>query len=589
MAAPTNAPKPWRTIGLFVLVLVILGGITVWQTKGDPKPKLALDLSSGTTVTLTAETPNGGKPSISSMNEALNIIRDRVNGSGVTEAEVSKQGDKNIVVAVPGVGQKRVADMVGTTAELRFRQVLVEAAGSPTGATPQPTPTKKKHKIDGSPSPTSSSSATSKAKNGAAASPGAHGPGAAAPVHAKPSKSPKPSTSPSASPPQNPAQSQLGDTSGVSKQMLARFAKLDCAKTPKPEKNSDTPGKQILACSKDKKVKFILDKAAVLGKDVTKATAGIPQQSLGEQWQVDLSFNGTGTKGFGDVTTKAYNEPAGTARRQVAIVLDGRVVSYPTIDQGPITGGSATISGQFSQQEAEDLANVLKYGALPLKFEKSSIESVSPTLGSDQLDGGLIAGAIGLGLVVLYSLLYYRGLGIVSICSLGLAGVLTYELIVLLGVTMNFRLSLAGIAGAIVAVGITADSFIVYFERLRDEVREGASLRTAVERGWKRARRTVLVADAVSFLAALVLYIVSVGGVQGFAFTLGLTTLVDVIVVFFFTKPFVSALARTNFYGRGHPMSGLDPHRLGARKPLVRRATGGTRTDRPHRNKPKEA
>lgn len=585
MAAPTNASKPWRTIGLFVLLLVILGGVTVWQSNGDPKPKLALDLSSGTTVTLTAETPGGGNPSTSSMNEALNIIRDRVNGSGVTEAEVSKQGDRNIVVAVPGVGQKRVADMVGTTAELRFRQVLVEASGSPTGASPTPTPTKKKHRIGGSPSPGATSPGTG--DNGAAGSPGAHGGGAAAPVHAAPtpSKSPKPSVSPS----QDPAQSQLGDTSGVSEAMLAKFAKLDCAKTPKPTRDTNNADQQILACSKDKKIKFILDKASVLGKDVSKASAGIPQQSLGEQWQVNLSFNSTGTKGFGDVTTKAYNEPAGTARRQVAIVLDNQVVSYPTIDQGPITGGSATISGQFSQQEAEDLANVLKYGALPLKFEKSSIESVSPTLGSDQLNGGLIAGAIGLGLVVLYSLLYYRGLGIVSVFSLGLAGILTYELIVLLGVAMNFRLSLAGIAGAIVAVGITADSFIVYFERLRDEVREGASLRTAVERGWKRARRTVLVADAVSFLAALVLYIVSVGGVQGFAFTLGLTTLVDVVVVFFFTKPFVTALARTNFYGRGHPMSGLDPHRLGARTAMVRRTARTTRTTRPHRNKPKEA
>ena len=578
MAPPSNAPKPWRTIGLFVLVLLILGGITVWQTKGDVKPKLALDLSSGTTVTLTAQTPGGGKPPTSSMTEALDIIRDRVNGSGVAEAEVNKQGDRNIVVAVPGVGQKRVADLVGTTAELRFRQVLAETNGSPT-ANPTPSPTSSGEK-SGSPKPSPSASATP--RHNRALSKALTNPGAAPSPSASGSKSGSPKPSPTTtSDPQS--QAEQAAAAGIDKKLLAQFEKLDCAKTPKPPQATDNPNKQMIACSQDKKVKFILDKATVLGKDVTKATAGIPQGALGEQWQVDLSFNNAGTKAFGDLTTKAYQASSGSAQRQIAIVLDNSVVSYPAINDGPITGGSATISGDFSQQEAEDLANVLKYGALPLKFDKSSIESVSPTLGSDQLKGGLVAGAIGLGLVVLYSLLYYRGLGIVSIFSLAAAGVLTYEMVVLLGVVMDFRLSLAGIAGAIVAVGITADSFIVFFERLRDEVREGASLRTAVERGWRRARRTVLVADAVSFLAALVLYIVSVGGVKGFAFTLGLTTLVDVVVVFFFTKPLVTALAATRFFGRGHPMSGLDPKRLGARKPLVRRVT------RSSRNKPKEA
>lgn len=580
MAAPSNAPKPWRTIGLFVLVLAILGGIAVWQAQGDLKPKLALDLSSGTTVTLTAQTPGGGQPSTSSMNEALNIIRDRVNGTGVSEAEVSKQGDRNIVVAVPGVGQKRVVDLVGTTAELRFRQVLAETNGTPTPtSTPTSGPGKKGATPSASPSASSSASATpshnralSKALTNKAATPS---------PSAKTSKKASPAPSPTTPNPQ-----AQDPTAGIDKHLLAQFSKLDCAKDPNPSRGNDQPNQQIIACSKDKKVKFLLDKATVLGKDVTKATSGIPQGALGEQWQVNLTFNDAGAKAFGDLTTKAYQAPADSAQRQIAIVLDGQVVSYPAINDGPITGGQAQITGQFTQKEADDLANVLKYGALPLRFDKSSIESVSPTLGADQLTGGLIAGAIGLGLVVLYSLLYYRGLGIVSIFSLASAGILTYELILLLGVAMNFRLSLAGIAGVIVAVGITADSFIVFFERLRDEVRDGANLRSAVERGWKRARRTVLVADAVSFLAALVLYIVTVGSVAGFAFTLGLTTLVDVVVVFFFTKPFVTALANTNFFGRGHPMSGLDPKRLGARGPLVRRVT---RSARPTRNKPKEA
>jgi preprotein translocase subunit SecD len=278
------------------------------------------------------------------------------------------------------------------------------------------------------------------------------------------------------------------------------------------------------------------------------------------------------------VTTAASRAQAGSPQRQVAIILDGLVVSAPSIDNGPISGGSAQIYGppeSFTQQYATDLSNVLKYGALPLKFQQSAIETVSPTLGRDQLNAGLLAGAIGMILVVLYCLLYYRGLGLVAILSLVVAAAVTYLSVVLLGAFIEFRLSLAGIAGLIVAIGITADSFIVYFERLRDEVREGRSLRSATERGWQRARRTILVADAVSFLAAAVLYIVSIGNVKGFAFTLGLTTIIDVVVVFLFSKPLVSLLVRFKFFSRGHRLSGLDPNRLGMKRP-ARQASGAT-------------
>ena len=243
-------------------------------------------------------------------------------------------------------------------------------------------------------------------------------------------------------------------------------------------------------------------------------------------------------------------------------MLDGLVVSAPSINEA-IPSGNAQITGSFTQTEAEDLANVLKYGALPLAFDRGEVQQVSPTLGSDQLDAGLLAGALGLILVVIFSVLYYRALGLVTVGSLAVASLLVYLLFLVLGEAIGFTLTLAGIAGAIVAIGITADSFIVYFERVRDEAREGRSLRSAVESGWLRARHTIIVADMVSILAAVLLYFFAVGGVRGFAFTLGLTTLVDLIVVFIFTKPVVTLIARMNFFASGHPLSGFSPKSVG--------------------------
>jgi preprotein translocase subunit SecD len=235
-----------------------------------------------------------------------------------------------------------------------------------------------------------------------------------------------------------------------------------------------------------------------------------------------------------------------------------------------IPGGQAEITGSFNQKTAQDLGNMLSYGALPLSFEEQSVTTVTAALGGEQLRAGLIAGAIGLALVVVYLVVYYRGLSLIAILSLGVSAVLTYTIMSLLGPAIGFALNLPAVCGAIVAIGITADSFIVYFERIRDEIREGRTLRPAVERAWPRARRTILVSDFVSFLAAAVLFIVTVGKVQGFAFTLGLTTLLDVVVVFFFTKPLMTLLARGKFFGGQHPWSGLDPKRLGAQPPLRR-------------------
>jgi len=403
-----------------------------------------------------------------------------------------------------------------------------------------------------------------------------------------------------------------GDPTKVSKQVQALFDKLNCADpywqkviyNNQPSK-WDEPTSQIVSCENipgTGLVKYALDKSQVLGEMVTKATASLnPQQANG--WQVNLSFNSEGAKKFSDLTSQMYSQYTSGGQPtsvldQFAIVLDGKVVSAPTVN-GLIPGGQAQITGTFNQDQATQLANVLAYGALPLTFTKNSVESVSPQLGSAQLQAGLIAAGIGLLLVVLYSFLYYRGLGIVSVLSLMIAALLSYLSVVALSKFYGFSLSLSGVAGLIVAIGITADSFVVYFERLRDEVREGRSLRAAVERGWTRARRTILVSDTVSFLAAALLYYFAIGDVKGFAFTLGLTTVIDVAVVFLFTKPMVTLLARTRFFSSGHPMSGLDPARLGARNPWrggkrvpARTAAGGaaaTPATATGRTTPKEA
>jgi preprotein translocase subunit SecD len=586
--------------------------------------RLGLDLSSGTTVTLQAVTAGNHVPPASSMQRALEIIRERVNGLGISEAQVTQQGNDIIDVAVPGVNQQRVVTLVGKTAKLRFRQVMLEELNTP-GGTPSAAPSGTAPASTPSPQPSSTSAPSPTASGHALGSqpPGGQALAGGARVlagAATPSPTaPAPSGSAAASPPGTPApttpptspagQFQGQDTSGISAAVLATFVKLDCS-NPRWQQQvgynpntEDDPKAQIVACSQDHSIKYVLDVAKVEGTDVTGASSGLPNtgSSVGTQWQVNLTFNATGTKDFGDLTTAMYNKFGTSAnpppRDQLAIVLDGLVISAPQINQGPITGGNAQITGNFDQKSSADLANVLKYGALPLTFTTQAVSTVSPTLGHDQLTGGLIAAAVGMALVILYSLLYYRGLGLIAISSLAVAALLTYESVLTLGRYLGFALSLAGIAGLIVAIGITADSFVVFFERLRDEVREGNTLRAAVERGWKRARRTILVSDTVSFLAAVFLYKFAIGDVRGFAFTLGLTTMIDVVVVFLFTKPMITLAARTKFYGGGHPLSGLDPARLGARtswraspRPAPTRgaAAATTRGTQP-RTSPKEA
>ncbi len=595
MAPPSrNVRKPGRVLLALFVVVAALAGLMFWQ--GQKTPKLALDLAGGTTVTLTAQpTKPGARIGAAEMSQAIRIMRERVNSLGVSEAEVTKQGNNVIVVQVPGQGQERVVKLIGTTAKLEFRQVLVAEPVGVSQPSPTPSPTGTgKVSPSSSASPKASGSPSAKASRSASPSPKGRALGqalmkATPKPSASPAKgSPSPKASQSLSPQQlqqlqqqlQQQQQQTGeDFSGVDPAVKAQFDKLTCTGDNVGQGQILDPNKQVAICERpDPKThksadKFILGPAKISGQQVTKAQALPPDPQNGQmQWTVNLSLNGAATKTFAQFTQQAAALGESNTRNHFAIVLDGTVYSWPGVKEA-ITSGNAQIEGQFTQQDATDLANVLKYGALPLRFDQSSIESVSATLGKDQLTAGLTAGAIGLGLVVLYCLMYYRGLGLVAISSLAVAGVLTYESVVLLGKFIDFRMSLAGIAGAIVAIGITADSFVVFFERLRDEAREGRSLRSAVEYGWVRARRTIIVADAVSFLAALLLYLFAIGGVKGFAFTLGLTTLIDIVVVFFFTKPLITLLARRRFFGQGHRWSGLDPNALGVRKRPTARPT----------------
>ncbi|MYS78996.1 protein translocase subunit SecD [Embleya scabrispora] len=562
MAAPKSSSRghPGRVLAFIGVVIVALYAIMF--STGDKTPRLGIDLAGGTSVTLTAKADQGrnGAVNKSNMQTAVEIIRQRVNAFGVSEAEVQTEGDRNIVISIPkGKNEKETAEQVGQTAKLFFRPVLEATQITPQGGTKLPlTP------------PSTPPASTPPASTPPAAESGKPQ-GRVIPnlKDASGAPTPPPSTPPASTPPATPPASTPpagADANGITPELRAKYNNLDCSlpenrglgPVPAPE---DQP---TVACSRDQgegEEKYILGRVLIPGTDVASSKAQLPQNGSVGGWEVELKFTDAGadkfTKITGDLAANKY------PTNRFAIDLDGVVVSAPSV-KAEIPGGSAVISGNFTRSSAKDLENVLKYGALPLSFTKSDVTTVSASLGGDQLRGGLIAGAIGIVLVILYSLFYYRGLGLVSIASLAVSAALTYAIMCLLGRSIGFALNLPAVCGAIAAIGITVDSFIVYFERIRDEIREGRTLRPAVEKAWPRARRTILVSDAVSFLAAAVLYVVSVGKVQGFAFTLGLTTLLDVVVVFLFTKPLMTILAKRKFFADGHKWSGLDPEALGA-------------------------
>jgi preprotein translocase subunit SecD len=542
---------PLRT--LIILFAVIAGLFSIMAFSNVWTPKLGLDLSGGMQVTLTADSATG-QVSSESLQLARQIIQRRVDAIGVGESEVTTSGDRQIVVSVPNVTSEELAKMVGQTAQLNFRKVYQAESAADSQAVPTlPQPVE---------SPRPSVEPTATPTEGAS---GSSTPGASTSASEKPTASatagaePSGSASPSASPTGTPEEQRLSKLMAwkPSERDTKDFESFKCG-----DNFPDVSTEPLITCDKNKQYKYLLGPVLIKGEQVSRANAGVPQNSVA--WEVELEFKPEGAEQFRIVTTHLNDQTS--PQNQFGIVLDGEVISAPQVTNGAITGGRASISGSFTQQSATDLANVLSFGALPLSFTMSNVESISPKLGGEQLEAGVIAGVIGLLLVVLYCLLYYRGLAIVVTMSLIVAGLLTWAMVVLLGQSVGFALNLPGIAGAIVAIGVTADSFIVYFERIRDEVREGRGLRTAIETGWVRSRRTIMAADSVSLLSAVVLFVLSFGSIQGFAFTLGLTTLIDLAVVFFFTKPMMTLLGRTKFFGQGHRFSGFEAEHMGASK-----------------------
>ncbi len=500
----------WLATIMATFVALIGGGVLT----GAPAsfiPKLALDLEGGTQIILSPALADGEQVSAQELAQAVGIIRQRVDSSGVSESQISTQGNSNIVVAIPGTPSESTLALIRSSAKLEFRPVILT---------------------------NTSTSSTVGGDAGSSASPSAQ---------AKPNVDP----------------TDFSDKNWVTSSIQAQFDALDCSKQFREPGQIDDPTKPLVTCGTDGFSKYVLGPVELDGETIADASNGTTTTTTGAStntWAVNLSFNSEGREKFKNVTSRLVNleDP----RNRFAITLDGFVITAPTT-QSAITGGEAQITGSFDQVTSKALADQLKYGSLPISFVVQSQENISPTLGSEQLAAGLLAGFIGLILVVIYSVFQYRGLAIVTIGSLVVAAALVYLVIAFLSWRIDYRLSLAGVAGLIVAIGITADSFIVYFERVRDELRDGRPLSAAVDAGWKRAYRTILVSDGVSMLAAVVLYLLTVGNVKGFAFTLGLTTIIDLAVVVLFTHPVLQLLAQTKFFSSGHKWSGFDSKALG--------------------------
>ncbi|MEY4042749.1 MAG: protein translocase subunit SecD [Actinomycetota bacterium] len=509
-AVTKGARKRLTWLGVLIVGLVAIIGLgTATNAGASFAPKLALDLQGGTQIILAPVVQAGTKVTEEQLTQAVAIIRQRVDASGVSEAQINTQGNNNIVVSIPGTPDENTLRLIRSSAKLEFRPVLATSQGVATSAAGGD--------ATASPSPSASASAA-----------------ASAPI------------------------------AGVDEATQKFYDALDCSKPFRAAGQIDDPTLPIATCDTDGYSKYVLGPVEVEGTDVADANAGTVTTSTGAStntWAVNLKFTADGTTKFANTTGRLF--PLTDPQNRFAITLDGYVITAPTL-QAVITGGTAQITGNFDKNSSKALADQLKYGSLPIGFEVQSQENISATLGSEQLTSGLLAGAIGLLLVIIYSFFQYRGLALVTVGSLVVAAVITYLMIALLSWRQGYHLSLSGVAGLIVAIGITADSFIVYFERVRDELRDGRSLGASVESGWKRAIRTILVSDGVSLLAAVVLYALTVGNVRGFAFTLGLTTLIDLAVVILFTHPMLELLAKTKFFSSGHPWSGFDSKALGA-------------------------
>ncbi len=514
MATSTPVRHAWRALTGLLAVTAVLFGINALGVYGFQQsswtPELALDLQGGTQIILQAQTEDGAAPSEEQLRQAVTIIRQRVDATGVGEADVASEGGRNVVVQIPGEADAETRERIEATAQLQLRSVLYagEPATSFVGEDGEETPF---------PSPDPSLPAT-------------------------------PTTAPT----------NGSDVAWITPALQAQFLAYDCA-NPANDPTNAPADQPMITCDVTQTVKYILGPVELDGTSIDDANNGLDPNN--GRWVVNLNFDDAGTEVFGQISQRLYG--ANPPLNQFAFVLDGSVLSAPSMN-GLILDGNPSISGSFTQETSKTLADQLKYGALPLSFTVVSSDTVSATLGSQQLQIGLIAGLIGLALVAVYALFQYRLLGFVIIASLGVMAVLTYITLCILAWRMGFRLSLAGVAGLIVTIGFTADSFIVYFERIRDELRDGKSITGAVEDGWARAKRTIYISKSINILAAVVLYILADATVKGFAFTLGLTTAIDILIFILFTHPVMQLLARTRFFGSGHPLSGMDPEALGA-------------------------
>ncbi|MDN6520738.1 MAG: protein translocase subunit SecD [Yaniella sp.] len=527
MASKTPQSRARRSLAWLTAIIVGLGiilGIGIATDNSNGVPLLALDLEGGTQMVLSPETSTGEAVTSEQMSQAVEIIRQRVDGSGVSEAEINTQGDNNVVVSMPGAPDEQTRELIQASANMEFRSVITSG---PFTAVPE----EERTDVSDIPEP------EAEPENGS-------------------------------------------DPNWITPELYDEFQSTDCSASDANQVRDNLPADEaVIACDFDTGSKYILGPMEISGDQIDSADHGMSQTPTGvsaSSWVVNIAFEDEGSAAFRDVTQRltGMNPP----QNQFAILLDGQIVSAPA-SQAVITDGRAQISGDFNEESAAQLAEQLEYGALPITFEVESEQQISATLGQDQLFWGLVAGLIGLGLVAVYQFFQYRALGLVTLSSIVIMGFLTYLSIVLLGWSDNYRLSLAGIAGIIVSIGLTADSFIVYFERIKDEMRNGRPFESAVNYGWDRAKRTITVSKLVNVLAAVVLYFVAVGNVRGFAFTLGLTSIADLIVVFLFTHPVMKLLATTKFFASGHPMSGMDPSLLG-QKPLYQGA-GRVREFRP--------
>ena len=555
----------------------------------SPYPDLALDLKGGTQLILTPTPTSEGQREITEedITQAISIIRNRIDASGVSESEISSMGSSNIMVSIPGTPSQEQLDLIRSSSQMNFRPVLrigpaqgvlqnqqqaqvdnpqsgVQSGAQSGAQSGEQSGTQSGEQSGAGAADTAQSGVQSTALDEATARGAADADGDGV-------LSDTPATTPE----------NASDLAWVTEQVMYDFLTLDCSASADVKRVEGPADKPYAACDESGQVKYILGPVAVPGSDLTSATAAIARNNNGQstgQWIVSLQFNHDGAEKFKETSTILYgyhdSDPQGSSfrgspdRNSFAVVLDGTVITAPSM-QAIIANGEAQISGNFTAQSATALANQLQFGSLPLNFEVQSEQQISATIGTDHLTIGLWAALIGFLLVILYLIWQYRGLAIISAGSLVIASVITYLVITLLSWAMGYRLSLAGVAGLIMAIGVTTDSFIVYFERVRDEVRDGRPLRAAVEEGWDRAKRTILVSDAVNLVAAVVLYLLAVGGVQGFAFPLGITTVIDIAVIFLFTHPMMELLIRTRFFGEGHKLSGLDPEHLGAKNALV--------------------